>query len=252
MLIQASTPRVIFKPEVAPEYIKIHTLRRDGVSDGAVIFIGIVDPEHGEKASKILEPIQVAPIGIEDGFEAMEFCLPFREFLLLASEAATKFLPGVTSGPMRNEDGSRVLALPMEARQAKFNDVGIARFLASGINVTIRSAFRAEPRKYEERVLSFHITCNVTGGGVLRPADSWYDIVMPSFNPKAATPMPLTVPEEDFAIAYNRAHQGTVARDEEAERRRKERIAMFEKSVITIEAEQPVLALPEEEKSNGN
>lgn len=193
MLIQASTPRPVFDTSKHPEYIHIHTLRKVGVSTGEVFFIATVDPEHGTKDGKALDPVNEYPIEGQDGLVALEYVLPFWElFQRTKSMLEAKY------------NGSNALA-----QGIRVGSVAHARYFSNGFQVTIKSAFRADSRTYAENRVAFTIQSAVTGGGVLRLADSAYDIANPTFDPWAPGP---TVPKDlELQESYNRTHRALPA-----------------------------------------
>ena len=181
MLVQATAPRILLKAHEYPKYIIVHTLAKRGVSNGSVIFgaytIGgrlppgsqpvEVQPQGSQAITPYrkavswnsdsvrLNPQQIYPIEGEEGFEVLEYALPFWELF-------------------RPEDMRRNLAL--------------VPFCSGGFSVTARSAFRAEPRTYDERTFTFIMLMPVTGGGIVRLGDSMIDVGNPTFDPWAPNP----------------------------------------------------------------
>ncbi len=190
MLVQATTPRPVFDPSRYPESIHIHTLTLPGVSDGKVYFNATTDPEHGGRAGKAIDPIHEYPIEGTDGFQALQYILPFHELF-------------------RDVDKKRNLAL--------------VPFCTGGFIVVIHSAFRADPHTYSEHVLSFKILMPVTGGGIIRLADSPFDIVNSTFDPWGPPAEHLLKHKNlELQESYNRTHKlpgnGTFAAQLRADR----------------------------------
>lgn len=188
MFVQATTPRPVFDPLKYPEHIFIHTLAKGGVSSGAVLFNGTTDPEHGTREGRPIEPISEYPIEGEDGFLALEYALPFWELF-------------------RAEDKKRNLKL--------------VPFCTAGFGVVVKSAFRADFRTYMERTITFNVLMPVTGGGILRLADSFFDIANSTFDPYAA--LPSRYRNLEMELSYNRAHK-LGGRSDEIDARRRARI----------------------------
>jgi hypothetical protein len=189
MLIQATAPRPIFDHSKHPQYLHIHTLRKFGVSRGEVFFIATVDPEHGTRGSKSLDPVNEYPIEGTDGFEALEYIVPFWElFKRTGSMAKTRY-----NGQSAMEQGIAV------------GSVKLARYCTNGFSVTIKSGFRSDRANYEEHTLALTILTPVTGGGILRLANCPYDIANPTFDPWAADPHPAN--NLELQAAFNRTHK---------------------------------------------
>jgi len=193
MLLQASAPRPVMNPVDSPEHFRIQTLRRPGVSDGGVLFSFVSDLESGSPTNHTLAPVESYQIEGQDGFEALDYWLPFD----------TMF------------------------KESGLSDLALAALSTSGYRVTVRSAFRSDRTKYEERVISLLLLTPVTGGGVIRLGDSFFDIANPTLNPRAPTPK--RVRDETISIAFNRAHKVLTQGAQDAiEARRRARIAEAE------------------------
>lgn len=193
MLIQVSTPRPLFDPSKHPLYIHIHTLRKAGVSKGEVFFSATVDPEHGTKQSKSLDPVNEYPIEGQDGVAACEYVLPFWQLF----KRTQKMLNAKYNGQSALSQGIRV------------GDVGMSRFAASGFQVTAKSAFRADSYTYAEHIVAFTVMTPTTGGGILRLANTTFDLANPTFDPWAEGP---AVPKDPaLQLAYDRTHKALPA-----------------------------------------
>lgn len=171
MFVQATTPRPVLDGARFPEYVYIHTLAKPGVSEGAVFFSSTSNAEYGKKDGKRLEPVSVFPIEGDEGFQAMEYILPFFEL----------FLP---------EDKKRNLRM--------------VPFCSAGFGVVVKSAFRMDSRTFAERTVSFHIQCPVTGGGILRLSDCPFDVTNPTFDPWAVSPVKTKASVDDTLLVYKR------------------------------------------------
>lgn len=195
MLIEATTPRILIKVEGDP-YIRIHTLRKVGTSKGEVIFgayatggrlppgAGVPPPdtERGDALAlrssintnaRILEPDHIYDIEGEDGFQALEYTIPFWELF-------------------REEDKKRNMYL--------------VPFCSGGFSITARSAFRSDPRTYDERVFTAIVVMPVTGGGAIRIGNSEIDLSNPTFDPWAPDPR-RSYKNLELQDIYNRTHQ---------------------------------------------
>lgn len=193
MLIQVTTPRPVFDVLKHPQYVHIHTLRKVGVSTGEVFFAATVDPEHGRKDSKALDPVNEYPIEGQDGLVALEYVLPFWELF----QPTKAMLDAKYNGRNALEQGVRV------------GSVAHARYFSNGFQVTIKSAFRADSRTYAENRVAFTIQSAVTGGGVLRLADCPFDVANPTFDPWA--PGPTVRKDPELQESYNRTHRALPA-----------------------------------------
>lgn len=189
MFIQASTPRPLFDASKHPQYIHIHTLRKMGVSTGEVFFSATVDPEHGTRQTKSLDPVNEYPIEGQEGLVALEYVLPFWELF----QRTKSMLEAKYNGQNALEQGVRV------------GSVVHARYCTNGFQVTAKSAFRADSRTYEGHTVAFTIMTAVTGGGILRLADCPFDVANPEFDPWAAGPTVKKDPE--LQESYNRTHR---------------------------------------------
>jgi hypothetical protein len=224
MLIQMGIPRPRFDIQDHPEHLYIHTLARAGVSSGGVLFSGTVDPEHGVRKSRPLEPTQTYPIEGEDGFEGYEYILPFWELF-----------------QRKHVESQSTLA---RTGAKGYGSLGLVAYATNGFIVTAQSAFRASPTTYEGHSLAFTIMMPVTGGGILRLADCPFDISNPTFNPYAPNPMGLSkYTNLDTLEALNKAHKPTTAA---IEARKAERIRAAEASMAARETPglPPSRALP--------
>ena len=189
MLVQATTPRPLFDHSRHPKYLHIHTLRKLGVSKGEVFFMATVDPEHGTRDSKSLDPVNEYAIEGADGFHALEYIVPFWElFKRTASMATTKY-----DGRSAAEQGIQV------------GNLSLARYCTNGFQITAKSAFRADRTTYQEHIVSFTIMMPVTGGGIMRLANCPFDIANPTFDPWAVSPH---APKNlELQESYNRTHR---------------------------------------------
>lgn len=211
MFVQATTPRPVFDSAKYPEYIYVHTLSKEGVSDGAVCFTFTSNPEFGKRESVSVYPHKEFPIEGEDRFFAREYVVPFWNH----------FPP---------EDRNRNLRY-------------VTQFTA-GFDIFIKSAFRVDTRTYQERALGFRVVSAVTGGGVVRlhrvsqtrtvwerlteeeePEFLDFDIANSAFDPWAAQPSKIY--DEDMALVYNRTHK-LGGRSSDINARRAARIAEAE------------------------
>lgn len=222
MLIQATTPRPLFDHSKHPQYLHIHTLQKPGVSKGEVFFSATVDPEHGTRQGKALDPVNEYAIQGEDGFMALEYVLPFWELF----KRTQKQLEARYDGRSAAEQGIAV------------GSVSLARYCTNGFQVTVKSAFRADTRSYAEHTLAFTIVMPVTGGGILRIADCPFDLANPTFDPWA--PGPTVHKNLELQDSYNRTHR---ALPSGADARRTARIAEAEANARRNESEKR--ALPE-------
>lgn len=210
MLVQTTTPRPIFDHSKNPTYLYVHTLRKPGISAGTVFFAGPTDPEHGQHGTVELDPFQTWPIeGGEEGFEACEYILPFWRLFQRDPNAKPIMYDG----------------RPVEESNVRAGSVRLTRYCTAGFGVVAHSAFRANPREYQEHTVSFKIIMPVTGGGILRLSDSFFDIANPTFDPWAADPrkqLPIGNPKySEEQIAYSRTHR----LDQSSEARRQARLA---------------------------
>lgn len=207
MLVQVTTPRPLFDPSKHPKHLHIHTLRQVGVSKGEVFFIATVDPEHGTKDSKSLDPVNVYPIEGAEGFEVLEYIVPFWEIF-----KPTKAMKRAQyNGSSAAEQGIKV------------GSVALARYFTNGFGITVKSAFRSQRTDYEEHVVSFTLLTPSSGGGILRLANCPFDIANPTFDPWAENPNPKKDP--DLQVGFNRTHRLSTS---SIESRRAARIAAAE------------------------
>jgi hypothetical protein len=174
MLIQLTTPRPVLDHSEYPAYVHIHVIRKPDVSCGKVLFTSMKDPEHGTYDTKELEPAHELPLNASDGCQALIYILPFWEL----------FKP---------EDKKR--------------NMWLVPFCTAGFKVSANSAFRASPKEYRSRVVAFTILMPVTGGGVIRLADSDFDITNPTFDPWALRPMMYPAQVAELQDGYNRTHK---------------------------------------------
>lgn len=209
MLIQASAPRPIFNAAESPQHVRIQTLRKPNVSEGGVNFSYVADAVNGEPSTVLLEPLLVYPIEGEEGFEVREYYLPF--------ENAFKVTPSAEK------------QLVKYAAQS-VAPLGIASIVTSGFTVMIWSAHQTDRTTYEERTIGFKMLFPITGGGILRMADSFIDIANPTFSPRAPIPKPHLNP--DVRLAFNRTHRVLPKAEQDSiEARRRARIAEAEANV---------------------
>jgi hypothetical protein len=223
MFIQLTTPRIVLDHTRYPEHIYFHTLSKPNVSEGTVLFTGTVDPEHGERCTKTLEPHTRIPL--DEDMEVKIFVLPFWELFKGGPKTAM-------------HDGAIVRAA----------DLSIVRYCTAGFQVTAKSAFRAGPRTYEEHTLSFHMSFPATGGGILRIADSFLDLSNPSFDPWAPNPKAASeAAKSELRQMYGRTHAAPNGRND-IEARRRGRIAAAEASMEKTRETTPTL--PEGRRSS--
>jgi hypothetical protein len=239
MLIQATSPRIVLNSAEDPKHICVHTLRKQGVSKGEVLFGAFATggrlppgseegatwqerlhqagrrleleehldgnrqdltvyrhaPVRRDSNARILEPQEVYQIEGEEGFQALVYVLPFWELF-------------------REED--------------KNHNLKLVPFCTGGFSVTVRSAFRSDPRTYDEHVLTFLIMMPVTGGGIIRLGDTPTDISNSTFDPWAPDPKR---PWKNLELqdAYNRTHR--LGDRPAIDKRREERIRAAEASM---------------------
>jgi len=190
----------------------IHTLAKAGVSEGTVRLSGTTDPEFGKTDGVFIEPVNTYPIKGEDGFEVHEHVLPFWRLF----ERPDDFQEA-------RHDGAVVASA----------DFRIVRYCTAGFGVVCKSAFRADPRSYEEHTVAFTMVFPATGGGIMRLADSFFDIANQDFDPWAPDPMKRLGqgPRQDLELldGYNRTHQ--LGNASAIDDRRSSRIAMAEASM---------------------
>jgi hypothetical protein len=172
-----------------------------------VLFSYVADLVAGTPTTVTLEPHVVYPIEGEDGFEMTEFFLPFEPLF-------------------------KVDRKTMQVARHKFDaeaaaPVGLASVVASGYTVTLRSAYKSEYTTYAERVVGFKLIFPMTGGGIVRLADSPFDLANPTFSPGA--PVPRAVRDPVTLNAFNRTHAMPPQGQRDAiEKRRLARIAEAE------------------------
>lgn len=225
MLIQTSSPRPILNASESPQHIKIHTIRRAGISSGQVYFNFTTDFEHGEKMTTPLVPYEVFPIEGEPGFEALEYFLPFST--IYGTERAVydeerllhQLQPKPSTALTKRNDPNNKRTETINVPQTRPRDMQLALLGASGFNVIARTAYRVEGSRYEERIFNCIILAPVTGGGIIRVVGSDFDISNPTFDPK--TPLPKqTSPNLELRNAFNRTHKPTSPDIEDRKRRR--------------------------------
>ncbi len=182
MLIQLTTPRITFNSSRHEHHVYIHTLAMPNVSAGEVRFTGPTDPEHGKKATIIVEPKEILPL--DEGLSVKIHVLPFWELF--------------NEGPKKVEhDGAMVRAANLK----------VVQMCTAGFQVLAKSAFRAGPRSYEEHQIAFSMKFPATGGGLLQITDSLMDFVNTSFNPWACNPSPLSESTKaELKNLYARSH----------------------------------------------
>lgn len=174
MLIQLTTPRPVLDHSEYPAYVHIHVITKAGVSDGKVLFSSMKDPEYGTYDTRTLDPTHTMPLNASDGVGVIVYVLPFWELF-------------------KAEDEKRNLYM--------------VPFCTAGFKVSANSAFRASPHTYESRALAFTILMPVTGGGIIRLANSEFDITNPSFNPWAPNPTFYPAQVAELQDGYNRTHK---------------------------------------------
>lgn len=224
MLIQTSSPRPILSLQEHPKHIVIHTLCRFGISKGEVLLNMNTDIEHGTRMTAPIEPHEVFPIEGEPGFEAHEYYLPFD--VLFGTNRAEYNEHDISE---RQSKGV-VKRVNLEDRRAVHSDVVMSRFIATGISVIVHSAYRTEGSQYEERILNFQLFFPLTGGGIIRFANSLFDVTNPTFDPKAAIPRKSAYKNDVLLNAFNRTHK---TGNPDIERRKRERIAQAEASMAS-------------------
>lgn len=185
-------------------------------SKGEVFINMCIDVEHGRRETAPVVPFSVLPIEGEPGFEALEYFLPFDQIF---GTNRTQYDPEQVA---QNQSVGLVKRLNLDQPRSSQRDTWMALLLASGINVNLTSAYRSEGALYQERVMTFQLLFPITGGGVIRMAESLFDIKNPTFQPKAPLPKPSSLPDLDQLNSVNRTHK---ALNPEVERRRLERIA---------------------------
>lgn len=219
----------------SPAHIRIHTLRKAKVSKGEVSLT---------VAGRIIdvEPHTVYPISGEDGFEALDYYLPFWSVF---GKDKPVYDEDRIRESIEHEQSKRLdvtpkpKALPSESGElpAKLTGVELAILGASGYHVICRSAHRTEGPTYEERIFNFTIHCPVTGGGMIRIADCPVDIHNQTFDPHA--PVPHKHRDLVLLDAFNRTHK---PRTSDIEDRKRRRIAEAEANMRKHEAaERPQL-----------
>ena len=211
MFVQATTPRPLFDHLRNPRYLHIHTLAKAGVSEGTVRFSGTTDPEFGKGDGVFIEPLNTYPIKGEDGFEVLEYALPFWRLF----QRPDNFEEAI-------HDGSVVASA----------DVSVVRYCTGGFGVVCKSAFRASPREYQEHTIAFKMIFPATGGGIIRLADCLFDISNQDFDPWAPDPTKRLGPgpskDLELQISYNRTHKLSSSAIED---RRASRVAAAEASM---------------------
>jgi hypothetical protein len=216
MLIQTSSPRPILNVLEHPQHIVIHTLRRIGISTGEVLMNMSINPETGLRLTAPVEPYDVFPIEGENGFEAVEYYLPFSEVFGVGRR-------------VYSEEGSVALA-PVSKPKSGLRDTQLAVLCGSGFSVIAKSAYRVMGSRYEERLFDFTLLFPITGGGILRASSSLVDISNPTFDPKAPMPQKSGYPNLDLLRAFNRTHKVMAS---SIEQRRAARIASAEASIAS-------------------
>lgn len=215
MLIQTSSPRPILNVLEHPQHIVIHTLRRIGISTGEVLMNMSINPETGTRLTAPVEPYDVYPIAGEDGFEAVEYYLPFSEVF--------------GAGRRVYDEGRGSVALaPVTKPKSGLRDTQLAVLCGSGFSVIARSAYRVEGSRYEERLFNFTLLFPITGGGILRASSSLVDISNPTFDPKAPMPQKRGYQNLGLLAAFNRTHK---IMSSSIEQRKAARIASAEASI---------------------
>lgn len=227
MLIQTSSPRPILNAAESPEHIKVHTIRRVGISGGQVFFNFATDFEHGDKMTVPLEAYEVFPIEGEAGFEALEYYLPFST--IFGTDKAeyneerllTKQLPPLASSALAlHNDPNNRRPETVNKPLTKLRGTQLALLAASGYNVIARTAHRVEGSIYAERLFNFTVLCPVTGGGIIRVVGSEFDVSNPTFDPKAPIPAKKSWPNHELLNAFNRTHKPTSPDIEDRKRKR--------------------------------
>lgn len=221
MLIQTSSPRPIIGLQEHPQHVVIHTLRRFGVSTGEVLFNMNTDIEHGTRMTAPLEPYEVFPIEGEPGFEACEYYLPFDVIFGTGRQVYNEH------DIAENQNNALAKRVNLEKKDPR-RDTLMALHAASGISVIAKSAFRSEGSQYEERVFNCQFFFPITGGGILRVAGSMFDVLNPTFDPKAPIPEKAHYANRTLLEAFNRTHK---APNSAIEERKRQRIAQAEASM---------------------
>jgi len=230
MLIQTSSPRPILNVGEFPSYIVIHTLRKAGISNGAVTMNVNVDVEHGKRESAVVAEHEVFPIEGEPGFEGVEYYLPFD---LIFGTKKTEYDETRLLRQINDEAPKRVNT---DEPRARIGDTMLALHMASGVNVIAKSAYRVEGAKYAERVFNFQLLFPVTGGGIVRVTSSDFDVTNPTFDPKAAVPRDKPYQNITLLEAFNRTHKPT---SPDIEARKRARVAAAEASMRAADKQLP-------------
>jgi hypothetical protein len=230
MLIQTSSPRPLLNAAESPQHVKVHTIRRTGISGGQVFFNFTTDFEHGDKMTVPLEPYEVFPIEGEPGFEALEYYLPFATIFgtdkaVYDEERLLRQLqPKPSTALVRKNDPNNKRTDTINQPLTKLRGTQLALLAASGFHVIAKTAHRVEGAIYAERLFNFTVLCPVTGGGIIRIVGSEFDVSNPTFDPKAPIPTK-SWPNSELLNAFNRTHKPT---SPEIEDRKRKRIAEAE------------------------
>ena len=218
MLIQTTSPRPMINTADSPENIRIHTLRKLGISTGEVTFI------LGEKRMAV-EPYATYPINGEADFEALDFYLPFDNVFgtkkpVYDENAIRDRIERTDFSSPRGTSDKLAKVGSGERHPDRLTGIQLALLGASGYTVIARSAYRTEGAVYEERILNFTIHCPVNGGGMVRIANVPFDIANPTFNPHAETPKKAKHKDLTLLEAFNRTHRPRTDAIEERKRKR--------------------------------
>ncbi len=228
MLIQATAPRPMINAAESPQHFRIHTLRKPGISTGEVMLT------VGDRRMEV-EPFTLYPIAGEQGFEALEFYLPFWRVFGTKKPVYDEdnIRQNIESEQFHRVDASRKRTMAPTRTKILVTDndhpgpaerltgVELAILGSTGYHCIARSAYRTEGATYEERTFNFTIHCPVNGGGMIRIANCPVDIANPTFDPHAPEP---SGPRKDLVLleAFNRTHR---PRTDDIEERKRKRIA---------------------------
>jgi hypothetical protein len=233
MLIQTTAPRIMINTAESPPYVRIHTLRKPGISTGDVLLV------VGDRQMEV-EPLVSYPIDSQAGFEALDYYLPFwrvfgtnkptyDEDRILNNIEKEQFCRVDLDEKARERAPTRTKFLVADTdapqpERKRLTGVELALLGAAGYSIIAKSAYRTEGATYEQRVFNATIHCPVNGGGMIRIAGSPVDIANPTFDPYAPEPVSK---QRDLVLleAFNRTHR---QRTQSVEDRRRARIAEAE------------------------
>jgi len=216
----------------SPEHVRIHTLRKVGISLGEVALV-----IHEKRMA--VEPYQVYPIEGEASFEALDFYLPFDNVF---GTKKPEYNEAAITERIQSEHFHRVRA--DKPKEDRLTGTQLAILGAAGYTVIIRSAYRTEGATYEERILNLTIHCPVNGGGMIRIANCPVDIANPTFNPHAETPKKPRYRDLTLLEAFNRTHKPRTDAIEDRRRKRIEEAEANMRANTRALPERTVKALP--------